>query len=117
MGKKTGPPPLPPEAQRTKRVWVRLTDAELAELDERRGKISRSAYLRAAGLDAWPPRPVAVPELNREAWRDLARAAGNINQLTERLNVGQQPAAEEISNLLAAFRAALVGAGGGKDDS
>ena len=112
MGKKTGPPPLPPEEQRTKRVWVRLTEAEIVDLDNRRGKLSRSAYLRAAGLDAWPPRPVVVPEVNLEAWRELARAAGNINQLMERIHVGQQPAAAEISGLLAAFRAALVGAGG-----
>ncbi len=57
--------------------------------------------------------PVKVPELNLEAWRNLARAAGNLNQIARFLNEGMRLDVNELLKILAEFRLALVAA----DDS
>lgn len=45
-----GRPPLAQDEQRRHRVPVRLTDEELARLDELRGETDRATYLRERGL-------------------------------------------------------------------
>lgn len=80
-----GPKPKPASEQRRHPVSCRLTDAELTQLDARRGKVSRGEWLRLAALGK-PPR--MVPEVNKVAWSDLARAAGNLNQITRAINEG-----------------------------
>lgn len=96
---------------------LRLTPAEAATVRERaaaRG-LTVGAYLRLAALDRVPP---AVPEINRAAWAELARAAAALNQLARRLNVVAAPAAAEVAEarrLLAELRAALIGARRGLD--
>jgi hypothetical protein len=54
--------------------------------------------------------PPTIPELNREAWASLARAAGNLHQLARHLNHGEAVAVEEIRSMLAEFRGSLIGA-------
>lgn len=44
--------------------------------------------MRLAALGK-PPR--IVPEVNKVAWADLARAAGNLNQITRAINEGRLP--------------------------
>lgn len=83
-----GPKPKPASEQRRHPVSCRLTDAELARLDARRGKVSRGEWLRVSGLGK-PPR--IVPEINKVAWSDLARAAGNLNQISRAINEGRLP--------------------------
>ena len=83
-----GPAPKPAAAQRRHAVSCRLTDAELARLDELRGGVSRGEWLRLTALSK-PPR--IVPEINKIAWADLARAAGNLNQVTRAINEGKLP--------------------------
>lgn len=83
-----GPKPKPPEEQRRHAVSCRLTDAELALVDERRGAVSRGEWIRLTAL-AKPPR--IVPAINKVAWADLARAAGNLNQITRAINEGKLP--------------------------
>lgn len=73
-----GRKPLPSDEQRRHAVTCRLTDAERDQIDAARGKVTRGEYLRLAAL-AKPPR--VVPEINREAWAELARASGNLNQI------------------------------------
>ena len=113
--KKTGPALLPLTEKRTHCVSVRLNDDELDELDLRRnlagGRMQRGAYLRAAAFRALP-RPAVVPELNRQAWIELARAAANLNQIAAHLNMGQRQEVQDIKDRLAQFRAALIGAEG-----
>ena len=113
--RRRGPEPKPREEQRLHSVSCRLTDAEFALLDERRGKVSRGEWLRRAAL-AQPPR--IVPTLNKEAWSELSRTASNLNQLTKALNEGRwQPgdkaAAEKALRMLwdqlKAVRAHLIG--------
>ncbi len=82
-----GPTPRPAEEVRTNRVSVYLTDAELTDLDGRRAGVGRGAWLRRAGLDKKLRLP--VPELNRQAWADLARVAANLNQAMKAINAGE----------------------------
>jgi hypothetical protein len=74
---------------------VRLSDAELAALSAAadRAGLALSAYLGQAGMDAAEHRAVPVGEVQREALRELIRAAGlvrragvNLNQAVARLN-------------------------------
>ena len=83
-----GPKPKPAAEQRLHSVSCRLTDAELVRLDARRGQVSRGEWMRLAALDR-PPR--IVPEVNKVAWADLARVAGNLNQITRAINEGRLP--------------------------
>ena len=115
-----GPKPKPPHEQRRHPVACRLTDAELALLDERRGKVSRGEWLRLAALAA-PPR--IVPEVNKVAWADLAKASSNLNQLTKAVNEGRLPAPDlaaanafllSLRAKIEAVRASLIG---GEDES
>lgn len=57
MAGKRGPAPKPDEEKRQVRVSVYLTPAELSELDQRRGGMERSEWLRRAGLGKRLPRP------------------------------------------------------------
>lgn len=96
---------LPPEQLRTHCVSVRLSPAELEQLDARRGSMQRGEWLRVAALDVLPP---VIPELNREAWIELARSAANLNQVAFRLNSGEMPELDQVRAELIAFRAALL---------
>ena len=102
-----GPRPKPPEQLRTHCVSVRLSTAELEQLDQRRGPLQRGEWLRVAALDVLPP---TIPELNRDAWEALSRSASNLNQLAYRLNTGDVPELGEVLAELRAFRSALIGA-------
>jgi hypothetical protein len=105
-----GPVPAAPADLRTRHVSVRLNDAELAHLDERRASVQmqRGEFLRCAALHQLPP---TIPVLNRHAWERLARASSNLNQLAHAANlVGQPPDVAAITDALGAFRLALIGA-------
>jgi len=80
---------------RRHRVTVRLSDGELAALSAAadRAGLALSAYLGQAGMDAAEHRAAPVGEVQREALRELIRAAGlvrragvNLNQAVARLN-------------------------------
>lgn len=110
-----GPAPKPAAEQRRHAVSCRLTDAELARLDELRGEVSRGEWLRLAAM-AKPPR--IVPTVNKVAWADLARAAGNLNQITRAINEGRMPVKDvasvgkafmEVRGQLDAVRRLLIG--------
>lgn len=102
-----GPRPLPAAQLRRHTVSARLSAAELEELDRRREpvRMQRGQYLREAALNRLPP---VVPEINRDAWLDLARTAGNLNQLARRLHAGQGAPAGELERTLAECRQLLV---------
>jgi hypothetical protein len=103
--------PIPLSDPRTHCVSVRLNDEELFQLDNNRGKMARGEYLRCAALDKLQP---IFPEINKEAWAELSKAANNLNQISKRLN-GQGLSIPEnglaiIQNELAVFRSKLIGA-------
>lgn len=78
---------MPAADLRTHCVSVRLSAAELAELDAARAlvKMQRGEYLR----QAWAGKlPRTIPAINREAWASLARVVGNLNQYQRAINDG-----------------------------
>jgi hypothetical protein len=116
MATKRGPKPRPLEKKRGVRVSVYFTTDELAELDARRGGACRGRFLRSAGLGR--RLAAAIPELNRQAWAEMARIAGNLNQVTRALNTGGQVHDADLVGILAelhgqvqTLRSDLVGSG------
>lgn len=98
-------------------VSVRMSPAELAELDRRRGKIRRGTFLRNLYLGKREPRQ--IPEVNRERYSETARWAANLNQLARTSNAGEAVDLVELQRILAGFRLSLLGLAGedGGDDS
>lgn len=104
--KKRGPKKLPADQARTKTVSVRLNQDECALLEKQRGKVRRGDWLRRAFLQKLPP---TIPEINRQAYTELARSAANLNQLAKRANADDAAEIAELSSTLSAFRLALLG--------
>lgn len=48
-----------------------------------------------------------IPSVNRVAWADLARTAGNLNQLARAVNEGRLPGDADLSATLTELRAQL----------
>ena len=95
-------------------VSVRMNEAELARLDAERGRFHRGEWLRRTWSLTQPKPP--VPEVNRQAWAELARLAGNLNQAMKAFHEGRlrgvDPAVlEELFHQVAGLRLALIGAG------
>lgn len=105
--RRRGPGTLDPEEKREHCVSVRLNVRELAQLDERRAKFQRGEWLRMAALDKLPP---SIPPLNVQAWSELSRAGANLNQLARAMNAGEKVERGGLRDMLANFRAALIGA-------
>ncbi len=85
-----GRPRKAAEDRRTERVALYLTLAERAELERRTamtGWRDVGAYVRRAIMAQRSPR-ATVPQLNVQAYGELARMAANLNQLTRHLNEG-----------------------------
>jgi hypothetical protein len=105
-----GPERVPDPRQHC--ISVRLNDAELSQLDARRGELARGEWLRCSGLDRLPP---VVPQPNIERWQVLANAANNLNQVARKLNSlvtideADQAELEFMRNALSEFRTALLG--------
>lgn len=98
-----GRKPVPDESKRKHPVTCRLTDAELAHVDRLRGSMTAGEWIRTAALGR---PPMIIPELNREAWLALSRAASNLNQLAKTSHFTEV----DVTEHLKAFRAALIGA-------
>lgn len=107
-----GRPAVSAEKQRKHAVTCRLTDDESERVDAARGGMTRGEYIRRAALKA-PPR--VVPEINREAWLDLARATGNLNQLIANMNRGGSGPSDakrvvtDVRDSVARLRLMLIG--------
>lgn len=91
-----GPKPLPVQDLREHCVSVRLNQSELLRLDGLRGPLQRGAWLRLAALER-AKIPSQVPEINRQAWSDLAKLSANLNQAQAAVNSGlQSPYPDEL---------------------
>lgn len=80
-------------------VTVRLNEVELGKLNESRGQLSRSCWLRSSALQQLPP---SVPEINRDAWHELTTSLQKLNDLTSFLNrrgSDAQPLSKEVDTL------------------
>lgn len=106
--KKRGRKSLSKDEKRTHVVSVRVNGSELSIIDARRGKVQRGTWLRHAAFQNETIQP--VPELNRQAYIELARAAANLNQLAHRANANQVVDISDLTERLSSFRLALLGA-------
>lgn len=123
MGKR-GPNPRPEKELRQHQFGVYFTSAErdrlvslavpgdpakLSDLGIRR---HIAAHMRQAALGEMPTR---VPEVNRQAWAELARVAANLNQQQRAINEGRAaPGPVDLAELRAAVddvRNRLIGVG------
>lgn len=101
-----GPEKLSADRKRNFCVSVRMNIGELADLDSKRGRVPRGEWLRLCADDKLPP---SIPTLNRQAWIELSRSASNLNQLSQKLNLGDEVDVAELRQILADFRLRLLG--------
>jgi hypothetical protein len=110
-------PPIDPALVRSLRLDVALSPSELALLLEVAAdlRLPLRTYVRRAALGA--KLPSAVPAVNAELARELARVGGNLNQLLHAVHTGkvkEPPAIDllELQSLLAQIRRQLRGEAG-----
>ena len=112
--------PKAEEAEARKRtIGVRVNAAEIDALQRKADSVGLplSQWLRMVALSRHVPRPL-VPEVNREAYAELAKLAANLNQLTRAANEGRAvvpfPVLRATHDILKKLRLALIGV---SDDS
>ena len=106
-----GRKPLTDGVKRRKGVSVRFNPAEMACLDRVRGKVRLAEWLRMAALGKLPP---AVPAINLQAWDELRRLCGNLNQSQTAMNRGdadrhQEELIRALLDAVNALRRELIG--------
>lgn len=99
--------------ERVYTVSSRMSKKELAELDRRRGRVRRGAFLRNLFLGKREPKQ--IPEVNRERYAETARWAANLNQIARMMNAGGEIDVTEVQRILAGFRLSLLGLAGEDD--
>ncbi len=90
---------LPPNRLRKHSVTVRLNEAELSKVNQSRGQLSKSCWLRSSALQQLPP---TVPEPNKEAWHQLTASLQKLNDLGSfllRRGEDAQPLSQELTAL------------------
>ena len=90
---------LPPNRLRRYTVTVRLNEVELSKVNQSKGQLSRSSWLRSSALQQLPP---SIPEINRDAWHELTVSLQKLNDLTSFLNrrgSDAQPLSKEVDTL------------------
>jgi hypothetical protein len=97
---------LPVDERRSIRVEVLLNAEEAKLLDEYRGKIPRSEYLRSAGIGKL--RPMPVPKINQEAWFTLSKSAGNLATLAKFAAEGVPIEFDQIRREVNEFRRLII---------
>lgn len=111
--RRRGPAPTPEQQKRKKRISVYLTDVEYSELLSRvNHKDDLAPYMRAQAFAGKTPYSVKVPEINLQAYAELARAAANLNQIARSLNEGSPVDISTLQEALHAFRLGLIKQGG-----
>ncbi|SJZ62414.1 mobilisation protein (MobC) [Trichlorobacter thiogenes] len=105
--RKRGPTPKPADEQRTHRIAVYLSQAEMKVVSgfSELSNVCPAAYLRKAALNT---PPVVIPELNQLVWQQLSNAAANLNQIAKQINCDDLSVLEEVRTALIRFRQALV---------
>lgn len=112
--KKGGRPRAALGMARKRTIGIRVNEAELDALQRKADCVGLplAQWLRQIALHRFVPRPL-VPELNRDAYAELARLAGNINQLAKLAHTGQAvahvPLLEKILDAVRLLRLDLLG--------
>lgn len=112
---RSGRPRAPQDEVRKRTIGVRVNAAELDALQRKADSLGLplAQWLRKIALSRFVPRPL-VPEVNREAYAELAKLAGNLNQLARAAHEGQAvvpfPLLKATHDALNALRLELLGA-------
>jgi hypothetical protein len=90
-----------PRDPRNLRIQLRVTSAELAQLQElaTRYALPLPELLRLRTLSELPRTSLLDRDAQREIWRQVAGMARNINQLTKNAHSGQHIPSEELVRL------------------
>ncbi len=96
-----------PNLRRNHVLKVRLNIEELELLDAIRGQHARAQAIRFLLNN---DKPQTTPEINSFAWTQLSKSASNLNQISKKLNGGENVGIEEIKTILETFRGTLLGA-------
>jgi len=94
---------------RTHCISVRVNDAELELIESKLDGMAKGEWLRCAALDTFRP---IIPEINKQQWIDLAKLAGNVNQIARALNRNGIQNDDQLNNVRSALtelRNRLVG--------
>jgi hypothetical protein len=92
--------------QRTQSARIRLTDAELAQIDAAadRAGLAVGSYVRAVLFTGNAPRAVRSPSVDRKALAQilahLGRLGSNVNQIARVLNYGESHDQRELERAL-----------------
>lgn len=112
---RSGRPCVPQDEVRKRTVGVRVNTAELDALQRKADSLGLplAQWLRKVALSRFVPRPL-VPEVNREAYAELAKLAGNLNQLARAAHEGRAvvpfPLLKATHDTLNVLRLDLLGA-------
>lgn len=118
---RSGRPRAPQDEVRKHTIGVRVNAAELDALHRKADSLGLplAQWLRKVALSRFVPRPL-VPEVNREAYAELAKLAGNLNQLARAAHEGRAivpfPLLKATHDALNALRLELLGAGRDRQD-
>ena len=111
-----GRPKGDPAAVRAETIGVRVSADEYAALKVKAEAMGMTPaqWLREAALTRRLPSP-PVPAINLEEYAELARLAGNLNQLTRRVNLSEPVVVTdsllvELSDEVRRLRLGLIGA-------
>ena len=115
MGK-FGRPKLTDEERRTAltlNVRLNSCEREIVERKAREAGVTPTAWARLAALEQSPPARRVIPEINREAWLELARLTATLNTALGRFQTGDESdlatAFESLRGELAGVRNQLIG--------
>lgn len=118
---RSGRPPAPQGEVRKRTIGVRVNATELDALQRKADSLGLplAQWLRKVALSRFVPRPL-VPEVNREAYAELAKLAGNLNQLARAAHEGRAvvpfPLLKATHDALNALRLELLGASRDRQD-
>lgn len=88
-------------------ISVRLNRNELDLLDSRRSTMQRGTFFRAA-LHGKFPDQILIPSINKDLYRDLGRALGNLATVATAMRGGEYREIDEIKGILNDFRLKLL---------
>ena len=109
--------PKLPESERREAgaLHIRLNKEERRVVEEKASQagVTPHEWARLAALERDPPKRQVIPELNREAWLEMARLMATLNSAVWRFQPGQEgalrEAVEAVRGELAAVRNLLIG--------
>lgn len=111
---KPGRPRKSPEKLRSKRIRIRVSESELAVLEEQAADLPLPRWIRERLLGEPKSSLQKVPSANREIAGQLAKLGNNLNQLVRLAHTGRcplqlEPLLRKLYQLLAKYQRELLG--------